>query len=188
MDQKAGAPDGARYAEPAEINPPRPGVPSRAETNLPPHLNPSVTDVPVTPGIDREAYESGNSDDAAGAGGAQQAEPSYFSRHSVDHAMAASPAPNLTNQQGQSFQSKLETGAHEGTEYMRRVSVAVMNPPAPATPSRESMSDIRAISPDLALTGSIISATFNLPHSLRYHKGADWVCAFILILLTMSLF
>ncbi|ERS95413.1 trehalose-phosphatase [Sporothrix schenckii ATCC 58251] len=40
---------------------------------------------------------------------------------------------------------------------------------------RESLTDIRASNPDLALSGNIISATFNIPHSLDYHKGADWV-------------
>ncbi|KYK62057.1 putative trehalose-6-phosphate synthase/trehalose phosphatase [Drechmeria coniospora] len=39
---------------------------------------------------------------------------------------------------------------------------------------RESLSEIRAADPDLALTGNIISATFNIPHALTYHKGADW--------------
>ena len=175
MDQNTGAPDGAHQAGPAEIKAPRPVGPLRAETNLPPHLDHSVTDVPVTPGIDREAYEPENGERAHGAGGAGQLEPSFFSRHSVDHAIAASPAPDITSHEGQSFQSKIETGAQEGSNFMRRLSAAVLHPP-PAAPLRESMSEIRAISPDLALTGNIISATFNLPHSLKYHKGADWVC------------
>jgi trehalose 6-phosphate synthase/phosphatase len=175
MDQNTGAPDGAHHAEPAEIQAPRPVVPLRAETNIPPHLDHTVTDVPVTPGIDREAYEYVNSEKSQGVGGADQLEPSFFSRHSVDHAIAASPAPDITSHEGQSFQNKIETGAQEGSNFMRRLSAAVLHPP-PATPSRESMSEIRAISPDLALTGNIISATFNLPHSLKYHKGADWVC------------
>ncbi|KAH6989494.1 family 20 glycosyltransferase [Ilyonectria sp. MPI-CAGE-AT-0026] len=39
---------------------------------------------------------------------------------------------------------------------------------------RESLSEIRAANPDLALTGNIISATFNTPHSFSYRKGGDW--------------
>ncbi|POR35315.1 Trehalose-phosphatase [Tolypocladium paradoxum] len=39
---------------------------------------------------------------------------------------------------------------------------------------RESLTEIRAANPDLALSGNIISATFNIPHALTYHKGADW--------------
>ncbi|KAK4153448.1 glycosyltransferase [Chaetomidium leptoderma] len=170
MDQKAGAPNGAHQADPAEPNAPRPNAPERAETIQPPHLDHAITDVPVTPDITSEA------DKVDGASGAEQSDLGYFSRHEADHAVAASPAPNITNIQGQSFQNKVDTGAQEGQNYMRRVSVAVMGNPAtgnlnPATPS---MSEIRAISPDLALTSNIISATFNIPHSLKYHKGADW--------------
>lgn len=40
---------------------------------------------------------------------------------------------------------------------------------------RESLTDIRNNNPDLALSGNIISATFNIPHTLDYRKGADWV-------------
>lgn len=40
---------------------------------------------------------------------------------------------------------------------------------------RESLSEIRASNPDLALTGNIISATFTIPHSFAYKKGGDWV-------------
>lgn len=39
---------------------------------------------------------------------------------------------------------------------------------------RESLSEIRAANPDLALTGNIISATFSTPHTFRYLKGGDW--------------
>lgn len=47
--------------------------------------------------------------------------------------------------------------------------------PAAAMARRESLSDIRASNPDLALTGNIISATFTIPHSFAYRKGGDWV-------------
>jgi trehalose 6-phosphate synthase/phosphatase len=177
MDQKEGAPDGAPAhqagpADSSDIIAPRPIVPDRAESFLPPHLRPSVTQVPVTPGITREAYDS-EGDRSDGIGGVHRSEPGYFSRHDFDHAIAASPAPDATNQEGQSFQNKIDTGAQEGSNFMRRLSIAVMG--HHPTTSKESMSDIRAISPDLSLTGNIISATFNLPHSLKYRKGADWV-------------
>lgn len=42
---------------------------------------------------------------------------------------------------------------------------------------RESLSEIRAANPDLALSGNIISATFNTPHAFKYRKGGDWVRA-----------
>ncbi|EAQ91920.1 hypothetical protein CHGG_00155 [Chaetomium globosum CBS 148.51] len=181
MDQNGGALDSAHKADPAEPNDPRQFVPERAES-LPPHLLPSVIEVPVTPDI-TETHGRPDGDDIGEAG--HKSEPGYFSRHDVDHAIAASPGPDSTNLEGQSFQNKIDIGAKEGSDFMRRVSVAVMGSPtntAPgtvpgpeiSTPSRVSMSDIRAISPDLALTGNIISATFNIPHSLKYRKGADW--------------
>lgn len=40
---------------------------------------------------------------------------------------------------------------------------------------RESLSEIRAANPELSLTGNIISATFNIPHAVTYHKGGAWV-------------
>ncbi|KAK5993099.1 Trehalose-phosphatase [Cladobotryum mycophilum] len=39
---------------------------------------------------------------------------------------------------------------------------------------RESLSEIRAVNPELSLSGNIISATFTIPHALTYHKGGDW--------------
>jgi hypothetical protein len=47
--------------------------------------------------------------------------------------------------------------------------------PAPTMARRESLSDIRASNPDLALTGNIISATFTIPHSFAYRKNGSWV-------------
>lgn len=41
---------------------------------------------------------------------------------------------------------------------------------------RESLSEILAANPELSLSGSIISAAFNIPHALTYRKGGDWVC------------
>jgi len=40
---------------------------------------------------------------------------------------------------------------------------------------RQSLSEIRAANPELALSGNIISATFNIPHALTYKKDGDWV-------------
>lgn len=170
MEQKTGAPHGAQPRDIAQPSPLRPAVPDRAESTPPPHLRPSVIAVPVTPGITREAYES-EASDKEGPGGSEAHDYFSFSRHDIDHAIAASPAPGLTNREGQSFQNKVVIGAQEGKDFLRRLSIAVMGAQG------ESMSDIRAMSPDLSLTGNIISATFNIPHSLRYHKGADWVCA-----------
>ncbi|KAL6400328.1 glycosyltransferase family 20 [Ilyonectria robusta] len=51
---------------------------------------------------------------------------------------------------------------------------STIRPAAAAMRRRESLSEIRAANPDLALTGNIISATFNTPHSFSYRKGGDW--------------
>lgn len=140
------------------LAPHRPAVPSRNESLLPPHYRPSITEVPVTPGITREAYEDGS------------VHPDYFSQKVSDHAIAASPAPVRPAYSSQhSFNSLIAAGASESTEFLRRLNTAVMGD------HRESISDIRKSSPSLGLSGNIISATFNIPHSLKYHKGTDWV-------------
>lgn len=143
----------------------RPAVPSRNESLLPPHYRPSITEVPVTPGITRGTYDS----DFNAAGDASII-PDYFSQKVSDHAIAASPAPVRPVYSSQhSFNSLIAAGASESTEFLRRLNTAVMGD------HRESISDIRKSSPNLGLSGNIISATFNIPHSLKYHKGTDWV-------------
>ncbi|KAK4098511.1 glycosyltransferase family 20 protein [Parathielavia hyrcaniae] len=173
MDQNPGAANGAPQADPAEQDPPRPVAAARTDSSLPPHLRPAVVNVPVTPGITREAYESEASDNATGAA---TPEPGYFTPRLDEHALAASPAPDATGDDGQSFENRLHTGLEESTKYMRRVSVAALGQPTDK-PAAESMSEIRSISPDLSLTGNIISATFNIPYSVKYPKGADWELA-----------
>lgn len=137
----------------------------RDDSFLPAHLRASALQVPVTPGITAATYELEPSETSPG--GQDRSGQDYFSRKSVDHAIAPSPPPNTTNREGQSFDNKVATGFHEGSEWIKRLSVAIMS-------GQESMDELRAISPDLALTGNIISATFNIPHSLKYRKGADW--------------
>ena len=157
MEQKKS--DSPRDAE-------RPAALSRIDSSLPPHYRPSITNVPVTPGITRETYDS-EWNRAAGEG---SVDPDYFSQRVSDHAIAASPDPVRPGYSAQhSFNSLIAAGAAESTEFLRRLNRAVMGD------HRESISDIRKSSPNLGLSGNIISATFNIPHSLKYHKGADWV-------------
>lgn len=59
-------------------------------------------------------------------------------------------------------------GTAIGKDILKRMTLAAMG-------RRESLSQIRASNPDLQLSGNIISATFNIPHSLKYRKGSDWV-------------
>lgn len=167
MEQQKPDPQPASQASTSKstLAPPRPAVPSRNESLLPPHYRPSITEVPVTPGITREAYDSDFN--AVGDGSDN---PDYFSQRVSDHAIAASPAPVRPVYSSQhSFNSLIAAGASESTEFLRRLNTAVMGD------HRESISDIRKSSPSLGLSGNIISATFNIPHSLKYHKGTDWV-------------
>lgn len=79
-------------------------------------------------------------------GDSDDAPPSYFSR--------ADPTIRRPN----------------GPLPLRRTTTAAM-----ASGRRESLSDIQRANPDLALSGNIISATFNIPHAFSYSKGGDWV-------------
>lgn len=47
--------------------------------------------------------------------------------------------------------------------------------PSVAGLRRQSLTDIRALNPELSLSGNIISATFTIPHSFAYRKSGEWV-------------
>ena len=125
----------------------------------PPHpaLRPSLTEVPVTPGIHLGEYDSRTSSDMSG----------YFSGN-----------PALVGGRRGVPQSPSEAaeGATSGSELLRRLSLSSK---AGSTRGRGDSiavdNDPRASYPDLGLTGNIISATFAIPHSLKFRKGADWV-------------
>lgn len=142
----------------------RPDTAERNEASLPPHLRDSINNVPVTPGFERGTYKSGSSEDE-GRGGSKSPQ-SYFQSQNRD--VVASPDPLDENVAAQS-PSEAAKGALSGADILRRMSLSAM------IKRRESLSDIRAGAPALALSGNIISATFNIPHSLKYKKGADWV-------------
>ena len=134
----------------------------RSDSPLPPHLRESVTDVPVTPGISRDTYPSlPTSDDAPPE---LQSPPSYFPP--ADRDVTASPEP--VDQSGEAPAQAAEP-QESGRDILRRMSLAAMGG------RRESLSEIRSVNPDLSLSGNIISATFNIPYSLKHRPGADWV-------------
>jgi len=146
----------------------RPTFAERAESALPPNLRQSVTAVPVTPGIGLSTYSSG--DESLGPkklGQARQGTPGgYF--HNQSQKPVASPDPIDDNT---ALQDK--TGSESGADLLRRMSRPTMSG------RRESISEYRAANPDLPLSGNIISATFNIPHTLRYHKGSAWVSCLV---------
>ncbi|KAK1752893.1 trehalose-phosphatase [Echria macrotheca] len=156
MEQKKADPP----ADPPAVRPP---PLDRSESSLPPHLRPSVTEVPVTPDITRAAY------DPFGSTGGDGSSEGYFDQYhkDIDHALAASPGLVPTDLKGD-FDAQVLAGAEGSKEFLRKLKIAVMGS------RRESISEIRKTSPDLSLSGNIISATFNIPHSLKYRKGADW--------------
>lgn len=137
-------------------------APRDSPPSLPGHLKPSITEVPVTPGIGLQTYKSENDDTPAGA----RPDPEYFSKKDVDHALAASPEPV---DKEQSAQAQIEAGADAGKDFLNRLRRTAMGS------RQDSLSEIRAKYPSLSLSGNIISATFTVPHGLRYRKGADWV-------------
>ena len=138
------AEEGAGLAEsPRSLGPQR-------QESLHPGLHPSLTNIPVTPGITLGAYAS------EGSGESQ----SYFT-HNINQlreTMAQSP-------------SDAAAGAKSNQEILRRMSLTA------GLKRQDSLSEIdpRAANPSLGLSGGIISATFCIPHSLQYRKGADWV-------------
>ncbi|KAL5323069.1 hypothetical protein ACEPPN_007597 [Leptodophora sp. 'Broadleaf-Isolate-01'] len=129
---------------------PRPLLPGRQES-IHPGLRPSLINVPVTPGIHLGEYNS----EPRGSD-----EPSYFVHdiHKLRETMAQSP-------------SDAAAGATSNHEILRRMSLNA------GQQRRDSLADIdpRAANPSLNLSGGVISATFCIPHSLKYRKGADWI-------------
>lgn len=123
--------------------------------NLPPHQRDTITRVPVTP-----EFENGEEDDDPGRfGDSKPTNPLNLRSGSLSSGPVSAATVNTLKQ------------SQSGIDLLRK---AVENNADMAT-RRESLSDIRENNPDLALSGNIISATFNIPHSLDYRKGADWV-------------
>lgn len=125
---------------------PRPLLPDRQES-IHPGLRPSLTSVPVTPGIHLGEYHSEHSTDA----------PSYFRHdiHKLRETMAQSPAAAAE-------------GAKSNSDVLRRMSL---------TAGKDAVLEVdpRTANPALGLSGGVISATFCIPNSLKYRKGQDWV-------------
>lgn len=148
----------------------RPEAPVRSSTeesdDLPPHFRSSIVNVPVTPGIGATTYKSAESSrDNTVNSKVNIGEPSYFSAQPPKDSVVASPNPIDDN-----MAPVTEPGSGAGQEILRRMSKSSKD-------RRESVDDFRSAYPSLALSGNVISATFNMPHSLKYRKGADWVSA-----------
>lgn len=114
----------------------------------------------VTPGIHPSTYLSSSVADASARPSSRF--PQSHQQHHGDH----SDAP--------SYFSRADPAIDNADGLLRRTTTANARM---ATARRQSLSDIRAANPDLALSGNIISATFSIPHSFSYKKGGDWVSA-----------
>ncbi|KAK7989610.1 calcineurin-like phosphoesterase [Apiospora arundinis] len=149
-----------------EINSPRPELLNRAESELPAHERASNTDVPVTPGIHLTTYHDEDEDKED-----RSTSPSYFTTNPANPTTQGS---NVTNHQsgtskGASDPSTTHTaeGVMSDQDVLRRMSLASKG-------RRQSITDIKETVPELALTGNIISAAFNLPYALKYRQSGDW--------------
>ncbi|KAI0015584.1 family 20 glycosyltransferase [Xylariomycetidae sp. FL0641] len=142
--------------------------------DLPPHQRTSITNVPVTPGIQLSTYLSQGS--RPGTHGSESA--GYFtqdpgrreSNRSITdgHHAAQSPEQLPTVVEGESYATNVPNqDTMSGEEVLRRMSLSMRG-------RRESISDIRAAAPDLGLSGNIISATFLAPHTFKYRKNGQW--------------
>jgi len=130
---------------------------SRSDSSLPPHLRASIINVPVTPGISKDTYRSSPAPDLEA------------SNQQDTQTLSGSADRDVTGQPEDAADNRESTALGSGRDIIQRISLAAM------ARRRESLSDIRSINPDLSLSGSIISATFNIPYSLKYRPGADWV-------------
>jgi trehalose 6-phosphate synthase/phosphatase len=133
-----------------------------------PALHPSITNVPVTPGvhltgqsayIDPNQPESDNQlpfDPEKVTPGPSWSANSYFTdKQAVDN--ASTPA-------------EAATGAQSGEEPQQKLNVV----PDDATKRDLADVDPRAAHPGLNLSGRIITATFAIPYNIGYSKGNDW--------------
>lgn len=137
------------------------------ESPLPPALDDSITQVPVTPGIHGSTYfDTGRDDDKDDDYDERGERRGYFGPQMRD--MVSSPVGLGLGDDGLGPQAADPASAPD-PEIRKRIGM-----PRAAT-RKESLTNIRALNPDLSLSGNIISATFNIPYSLEYRKGADWV-------------
>jgi trehalose 6-phosphate synthase/phosphatase len=151
---QAGSGQAPGLSQKLDSNPPhRPPASERAESSLNPILSSARAAEAVTPGIHPSTYTAQSPPE-------ESSTQSYFSK-------SDQPLSTELETSAQS-PSQAAAGANSGDEILRRMSLAIMG-------RRESLSEIRGKNPELSLSGNIISATFNIPHSFKYRKGADWV-------------
>lgn len=154
------------YSRPHHLDLKRPTFDrSITESSLPAHERSSVVNIPVTPGIATRTYsyspESSREDSVEPTDS-----PDYFQARVPEEVVAS---PNSLDDNMAANDPEAVAGASlSGHDILRRMSKSSHG-------RRESINDMRAAYPSLPLSGNVISATFNIPHSVKYRKGADWV-------------
>ncbi|KAK8869240.1 glycosyltransferase family 20 protein [Apiospora arundinis] len=152
---------------------PRPSWLDRSETGLPPHERPSVTKVPVTPGIHLTTYQPPNEEDGTKG---RSTTPGYFTANPAQHDGRASqtvddsPLESSSKLPGARVHSPSTPAARSvtsGQDVMRRLHLVPKG-------QCEFISQMQPAVPELALTGNLISATFTLPYALKYNQSGDW--------------
>ncbi len=148
-------------AEHEQLSPSASIVQERTDSpNLPPHLRKTITRVPVTPDFDTASTASTH----VQRGIHNKNSGSYFGSSALGsstESQGPQPAPaSVSASQSPTSIDLLKKTARNNIAMAAR---------------RDSLTDIRQNNPDLALSGNIISATFNIPHSLDYRKGTEWV-------------
>lgn len=130
-----------------------------------PALHPSITCVPVTPGVNTSGHSSyfqTSRPSTANPEGSPWKASSDFASHEDSAAPSSENPPDSPTQAA--------AGARTGAELLRRLSLVDTVKPEVVD------SDPRAVHPGLNLTGGLISATFCIPHAVTFRGGADWVC------------
>jgi len=130
-----------------------------------PALHPSITSIPVTPGVDTSGQS--NYFQTSAPSTANTEDGSHWNANSYFAPREDSAAPSSKNPPDSPSQAA--AGARTGAELLRRLSLVDIIKPEVAD------SDPRAVHPSLNLTGRLISATFAIPHALTFRGGADWV-------------
>ena len=130
-----------------------------------PALSPSITTVPVTPGVDL----------TEGSSYFHNPEPIDQQSGQFHWNSNSSFAPNADTIPPDS-PTRVAKGARSSGELLRRLSL--IDSDRSLTPQI----DPRAAYPTLNLSGNIISATFCMPHTLGFKSGQAWVSTYVLTL------
>lgn len=144
-------PSDGHDSSPRSTRPPLPNALESPESGHP-ALQAGVVDTPVTPGIGPGAY------DATPAASPPSATPAFAEELA---------RRNIVESGGEAAQ-----GQESNQDILRRISLSGI---ANRRDSVKEM-DPRAANPSLGLSGGVISATFCIPHALKFTKGSEWVC------------